>query len=202
MNSIVNPPTPCRIGKRPPAPKKKQPAIEESQVEGAKLPSTRQHRKKPAVQKGANSGGHNGLRNERPGLSAGRPPCKSMAIGAAKRRGRLGGGRALRIPPHCSGPVNHAGGPGADRTSRRVFVVDRPCAHARPRVLAWLNEPQEEREKTAGQRRGGIPHKKKRRARVAKAYNCTWKWRPPRQPPPCGFVSYRCAVARQLGNWI
>ena len=37
MNLIANPPTPCpcRIGKRRPAPKRKQPAIEESQVGGA-----------------------------------------------------------------------------------------------------------------------------------------------------------------------
>ena len=34
MNLIANPPTPCRIGKRPPAPAGgKRPAIEESQVE-------------------------------------------------------------------------------------------------------------------------------------------------------------------------
>jgi hypothetical protein len=36
---VINPPTPCQIGKRPPAPKtrRKRPAIRESQVEGAPL---------------------------------------------------------------------------------------------------------------------------------------------------------------------
>ena len=36
MNLIANPPTPFRIGKRPPAPKKERPAIEEPQVAGAR----------------------------------------------------------------------------------------------------------------------------------------------------------------------
>ena len=37
------------------------------------------------------------LRNKRPGLS-GRPPCKGVAIGVARRGARLGGERTLRIP--------------------------------------------------------------------------------------------------------
>ena len=50
------------------------------------------------------------LRNKRPDLS-GRPPCKGVAIGVARRGGRLGGERTLRVPPCCSFPVSHSGGP-------------------------------------------------------------------------------------------
>ena len=65
------------------------------------------------------------LRNKRPDLS-GRPPCKGVAIGAARRGGRLGGERALRVPPSCSFPVSHSGGPHVVS-----FVVGRrPCARS------------------------------------------------------------------------
>ena len=47
------------------------------------------------------------LRNKRPDLS-GRPPCKGVAIGVARRGARLGGERTLRIPPSCSFPVSHS----------------------------------------------------------------------------------------------
>ena len=50
------------------------------------------------------------LRNKRPDLS-GRPPCKGVAIGVARRGARLGGERTLRVPPCCSFPVSHSGGP-------------------------------------------------------------------------------------------
>ena len=50
------------------------------------------------------------LRNKRPDLS-GRPPCKGVAIGVARRGGRLGGERTLRVPSSCSFPVSHSGGP-------------------------------------------------------------------------------------------
>ena len=50
------------------------------------------------------------LRTKRAGLS-GRPPCKGVAIGVARRGGRLGGERTLRVPPSCSFPVSHSGGP-------------------------------------------------------------------------------------------
>ena len=50
------------------------------------------------------------LRNKRPDLS-GRPPCKGVAMGVARRGGRLGGERTLRVPPCCSFPVSHSGGP-------------------------------------------------------------------------------------------
>ena len=43
-------------------------------------------------------GGFSSLRNKKPDLS-GRPPCKGMAIGVARRRPRLNGERALRVPP-------------------------------------------------------------------------------------------------------
>ena len=62
------------------------------------------------------------LRNKRPDLS-GRPPCKGVAIGVARRGARLGGERTLRIPPSCSLPVSHAGGPHV-----ASFVVGRSCA--------------------------------------------------------------------------
>ena len=63
------------------------------------------------------------LRNKRPGLS-GRPPCKGVAIGVARRGGRLGGERTLRVPSSCSFPVSHSGGPHVVS-----FVAGRrPCA--------------------------------------------------------------------------
>ena len=65
------------------------------------------------------------LRNKRPGLS-GRPPCKGVAIGVARRRARLGGERTLRIPLSRSLPVSHAGGPHVSS-----FVVGRSCACVR-----------------------------------------------------------------------
>ena len=69
------------------------------------------------------------LRNKRPGLS-GRPPCKGVAIGVARRGARLGGERTLRTPPPpCSDPVSHAGGPHV-----ASFVVGRSCACVRARA--------------------------------------------------------------------
>ena len=73
------------------------------------------------------------LRNKRPDLS-GRPPCKGMAIGVARRGARRSGERTLRIPPSCSDPVSHAGGPHV-----ASFVVGRPCARVRACVQAWRN---------------------------------------------------------------
>ena len=66
------------------------------------------------------------LRNKRPDLS-GRPPCKGVAIGVARRGGRLGGERTLRVPPCCSFPVSHSGGPHVVSfvAGRRPY---RPCA--------------------------------------------------------------------------
>ena len=63
--------------------------------------------------------------NKRPGLS-GRPHCKGVAIGVARRGGRRSGERTLRIPPRA---VFQSATP-ADRTSRRSFV-GRPCVLAR-----------------------------------------------------------------------
>ena len=63
------------------------------------------------------------LRNKRPDLS-GRPPCKGVAIGVARKGGRLGGERTLRVPPSCSFPVSHSGGP--DVAS--LVAGRRPCA--------------------------------------------------------------------------
>ena len=40
------------------------------------------------------------LRNKRPGLS-GRPHCKGVAIGVARRGVRRSGERTLRVPPSC-----------------------------------------------------------------------------------------------------
>ena len=73
------------------------------------------------------------LRNKRPGLW-GRPPCKGVAIGVATRGARRSGERTLRIPPSCSDPVSHAGGPHV-----ASFVVGRPCARVRACVQAWRN---------------------------------------------------------------
>ena len=65
------------------------------------------------------------LRNKRSGLS-GRPPCKGVAIGVARRGARLGGERTLRIPPSCSLPVSHVGGPHVAK-----FAVGRSCTCVR-----------------------------------------------------------------------
>ena len=62
------------------------------------------------------------LRNKRPGLS-GRPPCKGVAIGVARRGGWLSDEHTFCVPPSCSDPVSHTGGPHVVS-----FVVDRPCA--------------------------------------------------------------------------
>ena len=61
------------------------------------------------------------LRNKRPDLS-GRPPCKGVAIGVARRGGRLSGERTLRVPPSCSFPVSHSGGPHVASFVRRSSV--------------------------------------------------------------------------------
>ena len=69
--------------------------------------------------------GSSSLRNRRPRLS-GRPPCKGVSIGVARRGARLSGERTLRVPPSCSLPVSHAGGPHV-----ASFTVGRPCACVR-----------------------------------------------------------------------
>ena len=68
------------------------------------------------------------LRNKRPDLS-GRPPCKGVAIGAARRGARLGGERTLRVPPCCS----FQSATPADRTSHRSSVV-RACGRGSGKV--------------------------------------------------------------------
>ena len=59
--------------------------------------------------------------NKRPGLS-GRPHCKGVAIGVARRGARHSGERTLRIPPSCSGPVSHSCGPLVASFVRRSSV--------------------------------------------------------------------------------
>ena len=71
------------------------------------------------------------LRNKRPDLS-GRPHCKGVAIGVARRGARRGGERTLRIPPSCSFPVSHACGPHVASFVRRSSV------RARARVRAGV----------------------------------------------------------------
>ena len=61
------------------------------------------------------------LRNKRPGLS-GRPPCKGVAIGVARRGARRSGERTLRVPPSCSVPVSHSCGPLVASFVRRSSV--------------------------------------------------------------------------------
>ena len=75
------------------------------------------------------------LRNKRPGLS-GRPHCKGIAIGVAKR----GGGVAVvnvrsvfPCPSVIQSAVGHAGGPHV-----ASFVVGRPCACMRACVRAGM----------------------------------------------------------------
>ena len=122
------------------------------------------------------------LRNKRPDLS-GRPPCKGMAIGVARRGGRLGGERTLRVPASCSFPVSHSGGPHVVS-----FVAGRrPCARgARVRAgvarraaesvrASWRGEAccKEEEEKSAGQRR--TKDKGPRKERKLRACRRIWE---------------------------
>ena len=60
-----------------------------------------------------------------------------MAIGVARRGARRSGERTLRIPPPCSFPVSHAGGPHVASFVRRSSV--RARASVRARVRAWRN---------------------------------------------------------------
>ena len=62
------------------------------------------------------------LRNKRSGLS-GRPPCKDVAIGVARRGAHLDGERTLCTPPSCSDLVSRADGPHV-----ASFVVGRSSA--------------------------------------------------------------------------
>ena len=104
------------------------------------------------------------LRNKRPDLS-GRPPCKGVAIGVARRGGRLGGERTLRVPPCCSFPVSHSGGPHVVS-----FVAGRRSCALGARVRAGVarraaegvraswrgkacRKKEEEEKRSAGQRR-------------------------------------------------
>ena len=68
-----------------------------------------------------------------PGL-LGRPHCKGMAIGVARRGARRSGERTLRIPPPCSDPVSHACGPHVAsfvrRSSVRGLAKARACGRA------------------------------------------------------------------------
>ena len=56
-----------------------------------------------------------------------------MAIGVARRGARRSGERTLRIPPSCSGPVNHACGPHVASFVRRSSVR----ARASVRACGW-----------------------------------------------------------------
>ena len=104
------------------------------------------------------------LRNKRPDLS-GRPPCKGVAIGVARRGARLGGERTLRVPPCCSFPVSHPGGPHVVS-----FVAGRRSCALSARVRAGVarraakgvraswrgkacRKKEEEEKRSAGQRR-------------------------------------------------
>ena len=62
------------------------------------------------------------LRNKRPGL-LGRPHCKGVAIGVARRGARRSGERTLRVPPSCSDPVSHSCGPHVASFVRRSSVL-------------------------------------------------------------------------------
>ena len=87
---------------------------------GVRLISTR--RRRPRVFCKTNSRGPEINSLDR-GCGVGRPPCKGVAIGVARRGALLGGDRALRIiPPSCSGPVSHAGGPHVASFVRRSSV--------------------------------------------------------------------------------
>ena len=72
--------------------------------------------------------------NKRPDLS-GRPPCKGVAIGVARKGGHLSGERTLRVPSFCSLPVSHAGG-----THVALFVVGRWCVRGTCARACWHGE--------------------------------------------------------------
>ena len=75
--------------------------------------------------------------NKRPDLS-GRPHCKGVAIGVAKRGARRSGERTLRTPPSCSFPVSHACGPHVASSVRRSSVRAHACVRACVRVRACV----------------------------------------------------------------
>ena len=132
------------------------------------------------------------LRNKRPDLS-GRPPCKGVAIGAARRTARLGGESTLRVPPCCSFPVSSQP---LRRTARRIvrrwasFVrARRACAcwcgktrrGRRARELAWQGVPQKRRrrkkkcrpKKDKGQR--SKTRTRRKVARVPQGWGVLWR---------------------------
>ena len=66
----------------------------------------------------------------------GRPHCKGVAIGVARRGARRSGERTLRVPPSCSDPISHAWATPADRTSHVASFVRRSSAHGLGNVRA------------------------------------------------------------------
>ena len=89
------------------------------------------------------SGSLSSLRNKRPDHS-GRPPCKGVGIGVARRGARLGGEHTLRIPPSCrlhsaahgSGDCRQRGAAARARNKRACCAssLERASAVARNRT--------------------------------------------------------------------
>ena len=101
------------------------------------------------------------LRNKRPVLS-GRPHCKGVAIGVARRGARRSGERTLRILPSCSFPVSHVCGPHVASFVRRSSV--RGLANARACGRAWRAaqcEASRKKEQPAKKRVGTLKKKRK-----------------------------------------
>ena len=123
-----------------------------------------------------------GQKNRRPGLCHSRKllwlvnaqpnkqPNKPTQIGAAHARHRHAawlarrGERTLRVPPCCSLPVSHSGGP---RTSRRPsLVVVRACT-VRACVLAWRGVPRKRKRKEYRPKKDKSPRQEKCCVRAA-----------------------------------
>ena len=112
---------------------------------------------------------------KRPDL-LGRPHCKGVAIGVARRGARRSGERTLRIPPSCSFPVSHACGPHAASFVRRPSV----CALASVRACgrAWRAaqcEASRKNERLAKKRVGTL--NKKRAPCVLRDHRGQWERR-------------------------
>ena len=130
------------------------------------------------------------LRNKRPDLS-GRPPCKGVAIGAARRTARLGGESTLRVPPCCSFPVSSQP---LRRTARRIVRrwassvrarraracwCGETCRGRRARELAWKGVPQKRRRKNFRPKKdkGQRSKTRKKAACVPQDWGVLWRQR-------------------------
>ena len=107
---------------------------------------------------------------KRPDL-LGRPHCKGMAIGVARRGARRSGERTLRIPPSCSDPVSHACGPHVASFVRRSSVRGLAKARACGRAACGQERTERKKERPA-KKKGGNPEKERENAKRATRPSC------------------------------